>query len=750
MMKRNSQDKRTVRYLSPAISLGIMVGLAPHLSTTHAQVATSGASQRVEPVTVTGRKLEDQTPDLEKTSETGSRLGLTIRETPASVEVMTQEVMERRGARTLEDALRGGVGVIAGGNPGSPSVVSTRGFVGGFVTYLFDGDRIATAGMSSRPQDTFNYERIEVLKGPSSVLFGEGGIGGSVNFVTKRPDRSAAGFEGVLAYGSYDSLRAGVGTGGSFGPDSGYRLDFSHQYQGDGWVGRTGHKLSHFTSGVNFKLTPNVSVDFSLDYLNDDVKSYWGTPLIPAAFATEASNAVIDSTGRVLDRRIARNNYNVEDGRMKADSVWARARLSWQLNPQWSLKNQLSIYSADRDWRNAEGAVFVAPNRVNRDLVNITHDHQVWSNLLDLSHKGELFGLKSRTTFGLEYARTDFSTERRFSDGSASTVARLQVDALNPVVGNYLTDLALFTGGGNRTNFGTDIQTTAVFAENALTLLPNFTLVTGLRGEQIKLSRTVQDLNTSASTAFGKTYRPNSVRVGGVFDLSKATTLYAQYANAAAPVGTSNLLLLSSANTAFPLTRGTQLELGLKQSIGRDFDWTLALYRIEQDNVLSRDAVNPAVTVNSGKIGSRGVELSAAWRATNQLTVSGNVALLNAEFRSLVEAGGVSRVGNTPPNVPEKTANAWVDYRFATLPLSVGASLNWVDKRYNNNANTVFMNSYATADLYATWKFKPVDLTLRVRNVTDKFYASWSGSSSANQVLVGAPRTVELTAKFGF
>ncbi|TAG84806.1 MAG: TonB-dependent receptor [Burkholderiales bacterium] len=80
----------------------------------------------------------------------------------------------------------------------------------------------------------------------------------------------------------------------------------------------------------------------------------------------------------------------------------------------------------------------------------------------------------------------------------------------------------------------------------------------------------------------------------------------------------------------------------------------------------------------------------------------------------------------------------------------MGASLNWVDKRYNNNANTVFMNSYATADLYATWKFKPVDLTLRVRNVTDKFYASWTGSSSSNQVLVGAPRTVELTAKFGF
>ncbi|MGL4233378.1 MAG: TonB-dependent receptor, partial [Casimicrobium sp.] len=511
-----------------------------------------------------------------------------------------------------------------------------------------------------------------------------------------------------------------------------------------------GHKLSHLTSGLNFKLSSALSLDLSFDYLQDDIESYWGTPLVPLAFATEATNTVTDSAGRVLDRRIARNNYNVEDGRMKADSAWGRARLTWQPNAQWTVRNQLNVYSADRDWRNAEGAVFVAPNRINRDLVNITHDHDVLSNRLDVMHKGKLFGLDSRTVFGVEYAKTDFSSERRFSDGSAATVAYLQVDALNPIVGLYPTDLALFTGAGNRTNFGTDIETVSVFAENAIKLMPNLSLVTGLRTERIELDRTIRDLNTGTFTAFGKSYRPNSVRVGAVFDLSKETTFYAQYANSAAPVGTSNLLLLSAANTAFPLTRGKQFEIGLKQSIGRDFDWTLALYDIEQDNVLSRDVANPAVTVNNGKIGSRGIELAAAWRATDRLTLSGNLAVLNAEFKTLVEAGGASRVGNTPPNVPEKTANAWIDYRFAALPVSVGAGMNWVDKRFANNTNTLAFNSYATADLYATWKIKPVDLTLRLRNVTDKFYASWTGASANNQVIVGAPRTFELTAKFDF
>jgi iron complex outermembrane receptor protein len=673
-------------------------------ATIHAQTPTpaqSTAPQRVDRVEVTARNADEQSPDLDKKSDGASRLGLTVRETPASIEVIGLDVMARRGARTFEEALSGAVGVTSGGNPGSPSVVSTRGFTGGFVSYLFDGDRVSTASMSSRPQDSFNYDRIEVLKGPASVLFGEGGIGGAVNFVAKRPDRNRGRSEALFSYGSYESLRAGVGTGGALGSGA-YRIDVSHNRRGDGWVDRTGQQLTHLTSGLNFNLTSKLALDLSFDYLQDDIESYWGTPLVPLAFATEASGAVTDAGGRVLDRRIARNNYNVEDGVMKADSAWLRAKLSWQASDAWTLRNQFSYYSADRDWRNAESAVFVAPNRVNRDLVNIVHDHDVWTYRFDVAHRGMLFSVPSRSIIGVEYSKTDFGSNRRFSDGSAATVARLQVDALNPQVGLYSTDLSLFTGGGNRTDFGTVIDTSSIFAENQLKVLPNLSLVTGLRYERIELDRTVQDLNTGVKSAFVATYKPTSSRMGGVFDLSKNTSFYAQYANATAPVGTSNLLLLSAANTAFPLTRGKQTEIGFKQSIGQDFDWTLALYEIEQNNVLSRDANNPAVTVNNGKIGSRGVEIAAAWRATRSLTLSGNVAVLNAEFKNLIEAGNVSRVGNVPTNVPEKTANAWVDYRFANMPLSMGASANWVGKRFTNNANTVAMNAYTTLDAYVT------------------------------------------------
>jgi iron complex outermembrane recepter protein len=712
-----------------------------------AQASTS-TDQPLQTIVVQGERTRPI--DLSAESQTGSRLGLSLRETPASVEVITQETMQLRGARTLEEALRGAVGVTVGGNPGAPGMASTRGFTDGLITYLFDGARVSTPTMSNRPQDSWNYERIEVLKGPSSVLFGEGGIGGSVNFVPKQPSRDARGAQALLSYGSHNSLRAGVGLGGALGEASAYRLDFSHN-QTDGWIDRTGQKLDHLTSAISVGLAPSLKLDLSADYMRDDIESYWGTPLVPAEFAAEPTSVVSDSAGRVIDRRLARTNYNVSDGLMESDSLWLRGKLAWQIAPRWKLRNELGFYTGDRHWRNAESLSFVAPDRMNRDQVDIAHDHKVWSNRIDLNHDGALGGMKNRFLVGAEYTRTDFASQRRFSDGSDATNAALQVSAVNPAVGVFNPDPALATGAGNRTNITADIVTTALFAEDALTITDAFTLVAGLRHERIELDRSIRDLNADTFTAFGKNYSGNSVRLGAVFDVTKSSTVYAQAVNAVAPVGGANLLLQSASNSDFPLTRGKQFEVGFKQSLADNrFDWTLALYRITQDNVLSRDPTDPSATVNNGRQSSRGIELAAAWRATRGLQLSGNLTVLDAQFDTLIEDGGISRVGNLPPNVPKKVGRVWADYRFDGLPLALGMGISGTSGSFTNNANTVRINGYWLGDVYASWRAEPALLTLRVRNVTDKLYATWNGASDTNQVILGAPRTVELSAKFDF
>lgn len=723
-------------------------GLVALLASTSALAQVS-----LRPVEVTAPR-QDQAPALQAiTTEVAGRLGLSVMETPASVEVISEETMERRGARTFEEALRGGVGITAGGAPGSPSVISTRGFTGGFITYLFDGDRIAVPTMVSRPQDTWNYERIEVLKGPSSVLYGEGAIGAAVNFVTRRPDRGNPGAEAMISYGSFGTARAGVGLGVNVGEASAFRLDYSHQ-ETHGYIDRNKQRYDNLTMGFSTALTRELTLDLSMDYARDSALSYQGTPLVPRAYALQPTDIVSDASGRVVDRGIAFRNYNFDDAEMSANSLWTRAKLSWQIAPEWKLRNQLSYYTADRTWRNSESFAFAAPGRIARDLVGITHDHQILTDRLDLTNTSPIGGMKNRFVGGLEYTKTDFSSNRDFSNGSTAANNALSVSEFATIpgrYGNFAANPALFAGAGNRTIFDARIPTGSVFMEDALSVSDRLTVVGGLRQDHVKLERQNMDLNTGAGASFTQRYKPTSARLGVVFAIDSNTSVYAQYSNASAAVGTGNLLLLSAANAAFSLSTGKQLELGLKQSAmeGR-LDYTLAAYRIELDNVLSRDFSNPTLTVNSGKQSAQGLELAAVWKATRELTLSGNLAWVDAKFDSLIEAGNVSRAGNTPPNVPGAVANLWVDYKVPGWPLRIGGGVNRTGHAYANNANTVRMNGFTTATAYATWSLQKGEITFRVRNLTDQLYAYWSGANSNNQVMIGAPRSFEVSYRAAF
>ncbi len=716
------------------IHLYSAVALAVGTGTVHAQ---DDAATPV--VTISGRQAA-QTFDA--VADGASRLGLTVREAPASVEVLTQEAMQQRGDRTLTEALRGAAGLSGGNPPSAPVSVTTRGF--NSILFLYDGMRSSGAGTTNRVEDTWNYERIEILKGPASVLNGDSAIGGIVNLVTKKPDRARPGAEGFVSYGSYGSVRAGVGVGGAVGETGAYRLDYSHNDSKVGTIARAGEKVDHLTGGLAFDLAGDVKLALSFDYLKDDNQGYFGTPLVPAAFATQPTSAVSTPDGRVIDRRIAANNYNVLDDDNSSETYWLRAKLSGVLAGGWSWRNELAVNQAKRMFMNSESAVFAAPGDIVRDQTLITHDQHYAANRFDISHAGAFGGLRNRFVAGAEIARTDFDSQRRFSDSSAATRAALLVPALQPSVGYFDHSAALSTGGGNRVDNTTDVRSAAVFAEDALKLADGVTVVGGLRHDRIDVDRTSRDLNTGTYAAFGTRYSTNSARLGIVADVARDATVYAQFTTASIPVNT--LFLYSAANTAFPLSEGKQAEVGFKQSIG-GIDWTAAAYRIELSDVLSRDAVDPALTVNNGRQSSNGVELTAAWNATRQWTLSGNAAALRAKYDTLVEAGGVSRVGNVPTNVPQRVYNVFSNYRFDGLPLDLFIGANRTGAMYTDTANQIRIAGHTTADAALTYRFAPATVTFRVRNLTDKLYATYGGRA-ASQVLLAPQRTFELSARF--
>ena len=683
---------------------------------------------------------------LEESSGSASRLGLSVRETPASVEILQQDTMQQRGARTFSEALRGMAGLSGGGPPSSPTTLSTRGFTS--LMYLYDGVRSSGAGVTNRVQDTWNYERIEVLKGPASVLDGEGAIGGVVNFVTKRPDRNNPNKEALLSYGSYGSTRAAFGFGGALGDASAYRLDYSRNDTKVGTIARNGERIDHFTSGLMVDFGGSVKLDLSFDYLRDNNQAYWGTPLVPASFATQPTNVVSTPDGRVIDRRLARSNYNVPDDENSSETYWLRARLTGQLDGGWSWRNEFSANKANRVFRNSESAVFVAPASIARDQTLITHDQDFWLNRFDATHKGTLGGMDNRFVAGGEYSETRFGSQRRFSNGSAATANLLRVPVFDPYIAPFNDSLALTTGAGNRTNTTSNVKVTSAFVEDAIKPVRGLTLVGGLRHDRTEVDRGIADLNMGSYTRFGTSYRSTSGRIGAVYDITPDSSVYAQYTNATLPV--NSLFLLSASNAAFPMSRGKQAEVGFKQSLPEaKLEWTAALYKIELDNVLSRDPNDARNTVNNGRQSSRGVELSAVWRPTREWTLAGNLAALDARYDTLIEAGGVSRVGKTPPNVPERVANLFATYRPEGSKFEYFASLNHTGHMYTDNANEIRINGFTTLDAAVSYRMRNALLTFRVRNLTDKLYATWVGRATS-QVLLAPRRTFELSAKFDF
>lgn len=693
---------------------------------------TARTRSAIDEVVVSGRGIE-----LDTRTSTASRLGLSVRETPAAIEVITQAQIQEQGLRTLEEAYAAMPGVTAGNLPGEPGMTAMRGFSSSAIGYLFDGVRAADSSFMSRNFDTWNFERIEVLKGPASVLYGAGSLAGTINLVPKKPVLGDSSVDSTISYGSFDTVRLGLGGNAPLGDNAAVRADVSHS-RSSGYIDDTDSKNTAITTGVKVAPTDRLTLSAGLDYYEDDYNTpYQGLPLIPRTQARDPSGIVASDDGLVVDEKLRDKNYNVRDGLMDSHSYWLRTRVEFALTDRWQLANELSYYDADRRWRNAEDFTYDdASGLLDRSTTKIYHDHKFWSERALASYDGDLGRNRNRFSIGVEYTDTDFSTVRRFGETTS-------VDPFNPERGYFPEDNAAnFPGAGNRVNFDSAVKASSVFIEDALNLTPGWLAVIGGRFDHIDLDRRVTDFNVPSVTTFGQTYDAGSWRIGTVYDLTPLTQLYAQYNKAVAPV--SSLLLSSMSRAGFDLTTGKSYEAGLKTAFwDQRASLTTAIYHIEQDDILTRDPANTSLTVQGGTQSSKGVEVALSVALTEQLRVEANAAWLEAEFDELREAGG-NRAGNRPPNVPEQTYNAGAYYTLATLPLTASVSVQHAGDFYTSNANDYRVDGHTTLDAALSYKLSFGTLTLRGRNLTDEFYASWSGYSDT-QVYIGAPRSVDLT-----
>lgn len=677
-------------------------------------------------IIVTG--VADRQLLLDANTETGTRLGLTARETPAIVDILSERQMREFGARTNVEALNRAPGVTSSVPATSPGAPTMRGFTGGSVGLLYDGVRVATPGIFSRASDSWLYERIEILKGPASVLYGEGALAGAINMVPKKAKLGASSGSALASYGSFDTLRLGGDLNLALGDKAAVRGVASYA-RTSGYVDDTDSRLFAASLSTEIRPTERLTINLAVDYSEDRYDTAdLGTPLVPLAAARDPSNAATGPGGLVIDRAMRRTNFNVTDAVLDSDTLWLRSHVRYELSDALTFTNDLSKYHSDRQFINAEMFTFnPGTSLIDRTTGIVTHDIDYWIERPAITGDFTIGGLRNRFTLGSEFSTLDFATRRYF----ATTTS---VDRFNPVRGT-------FPGGTTALpspNSNARVKTSSIFGEDALNLTSDWLLVGGIRYDWIDFER-----NIAPSTNFSRNYGALSWRVGTVYNIFPKTQIFAQYSKAIVPVG--NFLLLSFANSQFDLTKGRSVEAGIKSSFWDDrIDLTLAAYHIAQSDIVTRDPANPLNSIQGGKQSSRGVELSLSAAVTRQLRIDANWTWLDAKFDELIEADGVSRAGKTPPRVPETVANLFAFYSFEGLPLTVSAGLRHAGRFYTDNANSIRARGYTTVDAAIGYKFGFGELTLRGRNLTNAFYVDYT-DMLPTQFQVAAPRSVELS-----
>jgi len=744
------QDKKPSKWKS---SWHLFFWITLLVCNTNAQV-----NEEIEELIVLGRAIN--TPDLSATSRAGSRLGLSVMDTPASIELIDSSVMRARGYKSVSDAVKSLPGVVSGESPAAPSTFSMRGFSRSAVTVLRDGIWLGPANMVMRPQNTFNLDRIEVLRGPASALHGQGVVGGTVNTVVKRATADAEQpLELLASYGRFDTYQFGLGGSTQLSDSAWLRMDVN-QYGSDGHVDRMDPESINVTTSLLWKATEKLDVEFQIDYLDDQLADYWGTPLVPKRVATTPlSDVVSTNTGETLDEQARFRNFNVQDSRAVSDQLLFRIDLSWQLTEGIELKNTSYRFTADRDWGNAEGYVYCTDvvdictetNVIQRyyGYFFVTHDQDLLGNRLTANIDSQIGGHDNRFLAGLEITDLDFSRARGFRR-KIPLSANDAVSPTNPIPGSY----------GQRELRGispTQINTRALFLEDALDISETVKVVAALRYEELDLIRqNFNALGDLEASSFSRDFNWLSWRLGAVVKLTDDVSIYGQYSDSKDPVN-ANLFLVNSGEN-LDLTDAEQWEVGLKGlwHNGRT-QATIAYFDTQRDDVLERIGVDSAASI--GGRDSSGVEFSAAFRPTSQWHVGANAAYTDAEFRR--STNFVTFAGNTPPNVAEVTGNLWASFSsIAGLPLEVGGSVQYVDDRFGDNANQVALSSYTLLNLFATWSAPRFNVTARVNNVTDEIYVPWSdvfylqqndpSFLYANQLMLAPPRMFEVGVEFTF
>ena len=721
--------RRRRRALHRALSglAGSTVGVSLALAATGAGAQTPAPAQPTGPeqgtgdVALPGVDVRGQRNQFKIEEPSLYKLPDPIKDTPQSISVIPEQVLDERAMFTLRDALRTvpGISLAAGEGGGRQGDnLTLRGFPAGNDVYI---DGVRDLGQYAR--DTFNLESVEVLKGPSSVLFGRGSTGGVINQVSKSPKRTAfSEISGTV--GSGPQGRTTVDLNQPFGASAALRLDVMG-FKGD-TPGRDEVTSERWGVAPSFAIGLNgpTRLIASYFYQGDDNVPDYGLPYLrggPARVDTESFYG------------LPRRDYEHDDTHI------GTLRLEHDFNENLRLRSTLRLALIERGSLVSIPAIVGTPGGLPLSAIQVSRTgaqrSQVDTSVLnttELVARFDTWRFKHTLIAGFDASREN-STVRRYTFTGVPTT-----DLLNPIHDPDLSAMGRvknFDGVSGATSVG-------VYAVDEIALTEQWKIMGGLRYDLFdsgfrnmflgqKLSRTDEALSPRAALVFLPT---------------TWQTYYFSYGTSFNPSAEALTLALNNSQTE--PERNETFELGAKWDL---LDGALgirtALFRTYKNNARTTDPVL-GVQVTDGKQRVQGAEVEVVGRVRPGWNVWLSYAYLDSRILQSTDIlNGVPIEDKRIQNVPEHSASLWTTYDI-TPQWQVGGGAILVDKRYANNDNLNVVPSYVRGDLSAAYRpIKPLELRLNVINVSDERYYD---AIHPSHVVPGNARTFLLTGTWRF
>jgi len=667
-------------------------------------LAGSGAistawADTVETVTVTGQSL---------TQDVRGRTPLL--ETPQNIQILSADLLAAQDVSRLDEALRNVAGVMGGGYYSSYDYFRIRGFDASGYIYL-DGMRLdpyvdVNAEMSG-------LEQAQVVKGPSSALYGQGALGGLVNFVSKRPtDKTFLNVGG--SYGSYDSYEFTADGNLPVSGELATRLVATWRHDGSFVEHATGNDRLYVAPSATWTIDADTALTLLASYQHDKMNmamplTALGT-ITPSAYGTYPLDVYTGNLG--------------DDNHSKVNRTQLGYQFSHRFDDVFSFNHRLRVTFNDQKWENILYTSHLVDDHTSLKLYQYPYDYASFGTTMttDTSLAADFTtgGLRHQVLAGSDYSIAhSHSHNRQIDYGDINSY--MVLDLFHPT---YHRPVPSYFSSGSSDEA---LNSVGAYVQDHISY-EGWTLTGSLRWDDAR----------SAAYGAEKTDVAFTPRLGLTYAVVPDTIVFASYSESFLPQSGTTF-----AGDPLKPETGRQWESGVKASLmGGKIDLSASLYYLTRNNVSTADPdpLHPYASVQSGKQRSRGFEFDSRFEIVENWQAIFTYAYTDA---AVIEETTASTIGDQLYNVPKNSIGVWTRYAFdgPLAGLSANAGVYHYASQAGDVPNTFRLPAYTLVNAGVAYDFEHASLQLSFKNLFDERY--FSGSYNDVYVQPGFPRTIE-------